>query len=523
MFGYVPLSERQSPAQPRRQGPGILKYPFGFCDTPKEHSVKTLRFEMDQLPEPAQRLRDGTDPSVNNAEDAATRRSSISSASTAGAENDEESGEGTEDGVPTPSSPTSTVESVDLIVSGGKSSSASSGWSEQLDAGSNIASSSARTSFTSVSSRSIPKDINRYFLGHAGSISETSNTQLSTSFGAGDQYRDAGHRRDSWRATSLRYALLAALATLSTLLLTGISAELYGTLIRGAKERTPLMLLENTIGLAPPEAEGRAMAVVPPRVVYRGGRRYGYVTPERKWGTDAADGEQEVHNSEASVANPDQEPSPTVAAVDQEVKEVVEPTDLQEIIGDGKETLWAAFKFHNGSPCGAPSFTYCQRPQLEFFYESATGACLSTATHRLGVCIRGSNSGDVLSTWWHFDGRSCKKWNFTSGLCPAHGDDGAFSSREECLATCAGRRGRSRLCRVSSRPDQCYSDQLRFPYFAAAGNGKRRPLYCVKVSSTNYHGHHCLVGANRFISMKACLKTCVSNRSDNERQGSRVP
>ncbi|KAL1426675.1 hypothetical protein MTO96_018144 [Rhipicephalus appendiculatus] len=566
MFRYVPLSERRSPAQPRRQGPGILKYPFGFCDAPKEHSVKTLRFEMDQQPEPPQPLSDGPDPSVNKSEDAATRRSSISSASTAGEQDDDESGERTEDGVPTPSSPTSTVESVDLIVSGGKSSSATSGRSEQPDAGSDIASSSARTSFTSVSSRTIPDDIKRYFRRHVGSLSGTTNTQLSTFFGARDQHIDAQHHRDSWRATSRRYALLTALATLSTLLLAGISAELYGSLMRVAKERTPLMLLENTVGVAQHEPERAGLwpwfhrASFSEAAGVMGTRHLrGSGTPTRQKSASRRSTRPnrrltrrwQMHMKSTCLP-------PTVAAVDQDVKEVVEPTELQEIIGDrddGKENLWAAFKLPNGSACGAPSFTYCQRPQREFFYESATGACVSTVTHRLGVCIRGSNryhskssclqacvkkkrpskqcsqpslfmecdSGDILSTWWHFDGRSCKKWNFTSGLCPAHGDDGAFSSREECLATCAGRRGRSRLCRVSSRPDQCYSDQLRFPYFAAAGNGKRRPLNCVKVSSTNYHGHRCLVGANRFFSMKACLKTCVLSRSDNERQGSRVP
>ncbi|KAH7977395.1 hypothetical protein HPB49_001214 [Dermacentor silvarum] len=134
-------------------------------------------------------------------------------------------------------------------------------------------------------------------------------------------------------------------------------------------------------------------------------------------------------------------------------------------------------------------------------------------------------SGDILGAWWHFDGKSCRRWNFTSGLCPAHGGGGAFVSREECLATCVGRRGRSRLCRVSSRPDHCYSDQLRFPYFAvtAADEDERSPLRCLKVSSANYHGHRCLVGDNRFQSMRACRMACVSNRTDTELMASEAP
>ncbi|KAL3246142.1 hypothetical protein MRX96_057880 [Rhipicephalus microplus] len=560
MFRYVPLSERQSPAQPPRQGPGILKYPFGFCGMPKEHFVKTLRFEMDQQPESAQPLKNGPEPSMNKSEDATTRRSSISSATTAGEEDDEESGEITEDGVPTTSSPTSTVESVDLIVSGRKSTSATYGRSEDMDAASDITSSSARSSFQSVSSRSIPEDIKCYFQRHVGSLTETTSAQLSTSFGAGDQDTDAQHCRDSWHATSRRYALLTALATLSTMLLAGISAELYGTPMRATKERTPLLLLENTVGVVQHEPEGRVMAEVPPRVVFRGRRRNGYVTPDKKGDIDLADvGEQGEHKTEPSgstpVANADEEHmlAPTMTAGYKEVKEVVEPTDLQEIIGgrdNVKETISVAFKTDH-RVVRLPSLT-ANVLSASFSTRALPGDCVSTVTHRLGVCIRGSNryrskssclqacvkkrpseqcsqpslfvecdSGDILTTWWHFNGRSCKKWNFTSGLCPAHGDDGTFSSREECLATCTGRHGRSRLCRMSSQPDQCYSDQLRFPYFAVASNGKRRPLECVKVTSTNYRGHRCLVGANRFLSMKACLKTCVSNRSDNVREGLR--
>ncbi|KAH6948495.1 hypothetical protein HPB50_024896 [Hyalomma asiaticum] len=553
IFQYVPRPRQRPPVQPRRQGPGILKYPFGYCDAPKTHSVKTLRFEMDQIPEPAEPQSDVPEPSENKSGGTTTVRSSISSANTTDVEDDEASGHRTGEEVRTPSSLASTAESVDLTVSSGKSSSATSGRSEQLGTESDIASSSARTSVTSVSSRPIPKDIKRYFRRHARRLSETTNTQASTSVGTGDDQRHAQSRQDSEEATSRRYALLTALTVVSTLLLAGISAELYNALLRGPKERTPLMLLENTIAGAPPEPEGEAMPVVPPRVVYRGGRRYGHVTPEKEWGAHRA--EDEVRTTESSVYTPEGNaveehmPASTAITADQGDKPGTERADVNEIIGgwdDGKEPLWAAFKSHNGSACDAPSFTYCQRPRHEFFYESAIGTCVSTATHRLGVCTRGTNRfsskrsclkecvakkrpseqcshpplfmecdrGDVLSTLWHFDGRSCKNWNFTSGLCPAHGDDGAFFSREECLATCAGRYGRSRLCRVSSRPDHCHSDQLKFPFFVAAGKGKKRPLYCLNVSSTNYGGHRCLVGANRFFSMKACLKTCASNRSD---------
>ncbi|XP_075534854.1 amblin-like [Dermacentor variabilis] len=222
-----------------------------------------------------------------------------------------------------------------------------------------------------------------------------------------------------------------------------------------------------------------------------------------------------------------------------------------------RETRPSQARISRGVACDEPAFTYCQRPRREFYYENAIRACVSTVTHQVGVCIRGANkfdskrscreacvemrrpseqcshapnfmecnSGDVVGTWWHFDGESCRRWNFTSGLCPAHGGGGAFVSREECLATCVGRRGRSRLCRVSSRPDHCYSDQLRFPYFAVAteDGDERKPLHCLKVSSTNYHGNRCLVGDNRFRSMKACRMTCVLNRSETELLGAGAP
>ncbi|XP_075534851.1 uncharacterized protein LOC142570339 isoform X2 [Dermacentor variabilis] len=552
LYRYAPLLGQQSPARPRHKGTGILKYPFGFCDTQKEHSVKTLRFEMDQPPElaPPQPQSDGPDPLVNAAEGTGTSHPSfITSAYTAGAADDDEPGKISEHETATPSSPASTVESVDLSVSGGRSSSVTSGRSDELAAESGIASSSARTSFTSFSSRSLPKDMKRYFRRYV-------NAQLpAPSSGAVDEDRGAQRGRDSWRATSRRCALLAALATLSTLLLAGISAEIYGMLVRGGKARTPLMPLEDTIAVGPPEPEGRAIRVAPPRVIYRGGKHSRSVTPENEWGTDGVgeEGRQSDPSAYTSGANTEKEhlPASTAITVDHGDNAATEPADLQEIIGDlndGKETLWAAYKSRSGSACEAPSFTYCQRPRHEFYYESAIRACVATAAHQLGVCTRGANrfdskrscleacvkkkrpsgqcshaslfkecdSADVLGTWWYFDGRSCRSWNFTSGLCPAHADGGAFVSREECLATCAGRRGRSRLCRVSSRPDYCGSAQLRFPYFAVAGVDKKKSPRCLLVSSANYQGHRCLVGTNRFFSMKTCHKTCVGNRSDTK-------
>ncbi|KAH7977458.1 hypothetical protein HPB49_001724 [Dermacentor silvarum] len=530
-FRYAPLLGQQSPARPQRQGTGILKYPFGVCDTQKQRSIKTLRFAMDQPRQlaPPQPQRDGPDPSTNAAEGTGTiRPSSITSAYTAVAE---DLGDITEHETATPSSPASMAESVDSTASGGKSSSATSGRSDQLTAESGIASSLAGTSFTSVSSRSIPKDIKRYFRRYVRSSGETANAQLSASFGAGDEYGDAQPGRDSSRATWRRCALLTALAILLTLLLAAIGAEIYATLLRGGKDRTPL--------------------------IAAGGHH-----SQSEWGTHGVGDEERESEPSAYTpgANAEAEhvPASTAISVDHGDKAAMEPADVQEIIGDsddGKETVWAPYESLSGAACDAPSFTYCQRPRHEFYYESAIRACVATATHQLGVCTRGANrfdskrsclqacvkkkrpseqcshaslfmecnSEDVLGAWWYFDGRSCRSWNFTSGLCPAHGDGGAFVSREECVATCVGRRGRSRLCRVSSRPDHCYSDHLRFPYFAAAGVDKNKSPRCLQVSSANYQGHRCLVGANRFSTMKACRKTCVVNRSDTELRAPRSP
>ncbi|XP_070384391.1 uncharacterized protein [Dermacentor albipictus] len=565
-FRYAPLLGQQSPARTRRQGTGILKYPFGFCDTQKAHSVKTLRFEMDQTPvlAPPQPQTDGADPLVHAAEGTGTScPSSIASARTASATDDENPDNISEHETATPSSAASTAESVDLTVSGGKSSSVTAGWNDQLSVESGITSSSARTSFTSVSSRSLPKDMKRYFRRYVRSSGESASAQLPASWlGAVNEHGGVQPRRDSWRATSRRCALLTALATLLTLLLAGISAEIYATLVREGKHRTPLMPLENTIAVAPPEPEGRAIRVVPPRVIYRGGKRSSSVTPENEWSTDGAreEGRKIDPSAYTSGANADEEhlPASTAITVDHGDKAATEPADLREILGDwndGKETLWAAYKSLSGSACEAPSFTYCQRPRHEFYYESAIHACVGTSTHQLGVCTRGANrfdsrrsclevcvkkkrpsehcshaslfrecnSSDVVGPWWFFDGMSCRNWNFTSGLCPRHADGGAFVSLEECLATCVGRRGGSQLCRVSSRPDYCYSDQLRFPYFAVAGVEKNKSPHCLRVSSTNYQGHRCLVGANRFFSMEACEKTCIVNRSDTELRGPRAP
>ncbi|KAL1481059.1 hypothetical protein MTO96_050500 [Rhipicephalus appendiculatus] len=364
---------------------------------------------------------------------------------------------------------------------------------------------------------------------------------------------------------SSRYAFLTLMAALLTIMLAGMSADVYGTFYRGPKDRTLPAPLENTIAAALPEPEGRALPVVPPRMVSGNAENPEPETHESEVDTErtaaAEVGRETEVFSDVPVRNVD-EILPTTTAIigDDGDETAAEPQHNNEGFGGWKrerDIPSASLKSRRVVSCERPAFTYCQQPRHEFYYENTIKDCVSAVSHKVGVCIRGGNkfdskrtcreacverrrisrqcsraphfmeckSGDVLGTWWHFDGKSCRRWNFTAGLCPAHGGGGAFVSREECLATCVGRRGRSRLCRVSSRRDHCYSDQLRFPYFAVAveDDDESTPLRCLKVSSVNYNSHRCLVGDNRFQTMRACRMTCVSNRSDTALPGTGAP
>ncbi|KAH7982544.1 hypothetical protein HPB52_005524 [Rhipicephalus sanguineus] len=560
-YRYVSLPPQPHPGQMPRQGTGILKYPFRNYNTQKEHSAKTLRFEMDLPVEPAP-VPDpppstATPPLATTAEGTSTDRSSTSTAVTASAESGDET-----EGSKTSSVAASRSRSTDVAESSVKSSSATS---RASDAESGGTSGSALSSAASVSSQSVPEDFKRYFRRHNHTASGTSSI-LPTSRGIdADDHRGAAPQRHSWRSMSRRCALLTLLATLLTLMLAGMSADVYGTLYRGPKDRMLPAPLENTVAAALPEPEGRAMPVVPPRMVSGDAEHLEPATHESEIDTERTEPAEVGRDTEAfsdpPATNPDEILPTTISTTGDDGKETAtEPLHSTEEFGGWKrerDTPPASLKSRRVVSCEQPGFTYCQQPRHEFYYENTIKDCVSAGSHQVGVCIRGANkfdskrtcreacvekrrlskrcsraphfmectSGDVLGTWWHFDGKSCRRWNFTAGLCPAHGGGGAFVSREDCLAACVGRRRRSRLCRVSSRPDHCYSDQLRFPYFAVAveDEDERMPLRCLKVSSVNYNSHRCLVGDNRFRTMRACRMTCVSNRSDTGLPDSGAP
>ncbi|XP_077535952.1 uncharacterized protein LOC144148264 [Haemaphysalis longicornis] len=40
---------------------------------------------------------------------------------------------------------------------------------------------------------------------------------------------------------------------------------------------------------------------------------------------------------------------------------------------------------------------------------------------------------DIRSSWWFFDGHSCRIWNFPGGDCPVDGPRMLFQSRADCI------------------------------------------------------------------------------------------
>ncbi|KAH6928891.1 hypothetical protein HPB50_020699 [Hyalomma asiaticum] len=189
--------------------------------------------------------------------------------------------------------------------------------------------------------------------------------------------------------------------------------------------------------------------------------------------------------------------------------------------------------------CGDVFYTYCRQHRREFLYRASIDACLTTGEdHRAQLCNRGTNRfaswrecetscvlsqppreacldktmlldcrrQDVRTSWWWFDGRGCKIWDFPWGGCPANGS-AVFPTAEQCTSHCTN--PRYPPC-TPPRSAPCGSAQLKFPFFAAevpsaAAHVERR---CYRLTWRVLRSHLCLAGANRFPTKTACEITC---------------
>ncbi|KAH7974326.1 hypothetical protein HPB49_014176 [Dermacentor silvarum] len=192
--------------------------------------------------------------------------------------------------------------------------------------------------------------------------------------------------------------------------------------------------------------------------------------------------------------------------------------------------------------CGQPAFRLCSGGPPEFYYNSSDHACMMLSPRRAGLCNRGRNrftsmescrqqcmerntpavdcykkavfaecqARDVVETWWHVDGKGCRRWRFPQGRCPSLDAD-VFRTSLECVRRCAERAGPP--CRVP-RAVPCEAKQLRYGYVADASRHGARARRCRELPSAGGGGarQHCLAGANRFPTMEACRRSSMRDR-----------
>ncbi|KAH7948221.1 hypothetical protein HPB52_019502 [Rhipicephalus sanguineus] len=188
--------------------------------------------------------------------------------------------------------------------------------------------------------------------------------------------------------------------------------------------------------------------------------------------------------------------------------------------------------------CGLAFYTYCLTFRHEAYYRHTTRSCVRTLVDDVHVCNHspnrcakdifkafvGSQRGrDVKASWWVFDGKRCRPWDFPKGRCPSPDESDIFGSLYECVRRCSspkaigdnyGQEG----CRGPGVGITCDSDLLRFPYFADVSPGAQGPVRCVRASAATLLTHRCLIGSNRFSSDEACKRACV----DGATLGSRM-
>lgn len=205
--------------------------------------------------------------------------------------------------------------------------------------------------------------------------------------------------------------------------------------------------------------------------------------------------------------------------------------------GDASEDHMAFPFQHPTRPmCGDVFYTVCQSSQHEFHYRRSTNACVETAADAVHSCNRGTNRftslrhcaqsclgtrrpadqcfsmplftscarQDVLSSWWFFQGRKCVPWSFPSGGCPEDGSS-VFRTAVECRRRCVGP-VRGRRCRPP-RAVACDRRHLKYPFFADLSMKDGR-LKCRRSSPEELSNRRCLIGANRFRNLEACMVTC---------------
>lgn len=390
---------------------------------------------------------------------------------------------------------------------------------------------SSTRSISSMAVNWVPDEIKRYFRNY-----DRNNARSSLSpRGAWLSCKGTLREREFRRFTLARNTLLAVLAVAVMPLLVGIAADAGKTLWGSGADKSAQMNLRRYDAQAAGGAAGKPTGdaslfskSAPSGIEAQDNdlsvQATGTAEEQMGTATPMHEGQELLNEDRMSTHGDDVSPT--------------KPRIQETLAGDSKHRARITSVKMNNVPersrCGAFAFTYCQTPRPEFYYKQAENVCVPVATDHVGLCSRGLNRftskkscreacietksrpqhclvgavfekcerKDVRREWWHFDGHACHSWNFTSGLCPSYRSE-VFTSKHDCLAKCSARTGKL-LCRAAT-PGVCYSDHLRFPYFVVPD-----PEACLRVSAVNHLGRRCLTGPNRFESMAACQRSCVT-------------
>ncbi|KAH6943469.1 hypothetical protein HPB50_021701 [Hyalomma asiaticum] len=168
-----------------------------------------------------------------------------------------------------------------------------------------------------------------------------------------------------------------------------------------------------------------------------------------------------------------------------------------------------------GEECRRYYYTYCSHPVPLFHYDPERRVCLPTSNSGSQLCNHGSNSRDVVGTFWYFDGSACTTWEFPRGNCPQN-YRGVYKTLRECSRQCEGKRVEvdPTRCGVPGL-GACDLGHLKYPYFAdMQAEGSAR---CANASRASLLARRCLVGSNQFHSLEACQSACMARFSLKDR------